>query len=1431
MTKYITIGLFLLFFTTVNAQYKVIYNSSSKTLKPVSQKDDGAEFTFGLSDVSLNSFIEDGTHFIDLNSLGLNNSMEEGMPALPQYTKLLYFPKDYHVELQNVKINYDTLNLTEKSIQGVVSPATGSVSKGEEKPKVSQVKLSSAYNSNSFINDNSIELKRIGVMRDEVVYELLINAVAYNGVTNELKIVKDLSFSLKNNEGSTIESNSILEKTVRKSASLSKEETFLIVSPSKYKSSLQQYILWKKQLGFNVIEAYLDDDIVNTTNEAIKDYIESYYTSPIEGDEILSYLLLVGDVSELPTWNGTVDYHVTDLYYAEFTDDYLPDIYYGRMSVTDTSQLNNIINKVIHTEKALFENDYQNNHLLVSGVDSYYAPEYGNGAINYFVDYYSNIENGITPKYYLYGSGSEITSNSSLAKQSIINDFNEGVGVAYYTAHCSSNGWTDPAFQTSDISSLSNEGMYPLMIGNCCESAKFNLASFSEDITRAKNKGAATYIGASDFSYWDEDYYWGIGLSETIDANPTYEATDLGAWDAWFHTHGENTDQVAYTASQIVTIGNLAVQSSNSTLKKYYWEVYHVIGDPTFISPINKQNTIEATYSKVLVAGQSNYSVTAPYGSYVSLAVNKTFVVGEFADEDGNVSLEFDGLQDVGTKLVELVVSHPNNAPLIDSLDVIPPDGPYVLFQDFVIDDVEGNNDAAFDYNEIVYLDLSFGNVGVGEANNVIVNVESQSEFVEQISLNNDLSLGVIKVDSAVSTTNKVRIELNSGVANNSKVFFNGTIQYNDTIYRDFSFAVNIKSPSIVMYDVVIDENGLGNLDGVLLENEVATLNLSFINESLSQVSNTLLTISSINKEFISFSDSVFALGGFNEGSIVSNDFNILVSDQIIHGAQATINFEIVAGENNEYNTTGSFDVLVGIEPEFNLEIDTTVYVVNAKFYDSGGPDSNYGSSENNTITFLPYKSNQGLIVDFSYLEIESGSSGKCWDNLNVYDGISTDSNLIGELCSDIFELNIVSQNNNGALTFNFISDSDIVEKGWEGMIKSSDKYNVNVVVTNGISLLDSATVTLGRKVQVTNGGGVGFDNILEKGTYILQVDYEGYYGFTQDIHSINSDTTIQVFLTKLPEVCFSISTGTSFVSGARVLFNNLEQLSDVNGQVSFPKQTEGTYNYYVEAEGYNDESGSLTVPNYDICHYVSLKKPESYQYRLKVYEDTGIVVGAKVELNDVIKITDEYGMVQFDSIYPGSYSLSIDQSTYKPYGSMVNIQDSNVYQEIEITPLTYSAIFNVKHHETIVADADIIIDDTVIYTSAGGQAFINGLRGNSNYEYSVKHSYYNEVNGVLKIMDKSAEVDINLFLVGLNEASKNLKIYPNPLGNDKILNIRSDELISSIELFSLTGMSIYKAENNTSYLSMDLSSYLSGVYLLKVLVGNKPEFLRIVVP
>ena len=142
------------------------------------------------------------------------------------------------------------------------------------------------------------------------------------------------------------------------------------------------------------------------------------------------------------------------------------------------------------------------------------------------------------------------------------------------------------------------------------------------------------------------------------------------------------------------------------------------------------------------------------------------------------------------------------------------------------------------------------------------------------------------------------------------------------------------------------------------------------------------------------------------------------------------------------YNTAGDYDVTLTVTGPGGTQTVTkenyihvsesvtmqngTVTTCSALFYDSGGPNSNYGNNLDYTMTFYPRSDGAKVKVAFSDFNTESN-----YDYLYIYDGTSTSATQIGQYSGTTGPGTVTATNAAGALTFRFTSDYSVNKAGW----------------------------------------------------------------------------------------------------------------------------------------------------------------------------------------------------------------------------------------------------------------------------------------------------------------------------------------------------------------------------------------------------------------
>ncbi|MCX6268734.1 MAG: C25 family cysteine peptidase, partial [Bacteroidetes bacterium] len=893
------------------------------------------------------------------------NSPVIGDPNLPTCSRLLEVPFNQGFKIDITHTEYQDYDLASLGITNRIMPVQPSLSKGvTDLDQVPFVINNEVYLSNRFLGQPLVSITPAGILRSINLAQLMISPVQYNPVTKQLRIYSiieaSVSFINPDTEASNLlkrEKSSIyfnnLDRLVDNSLYLPNNPattspvTYVIVSPVMFESALQPLVKWKTRKGFKVIEAYTSNPAVGTTTTSIKNYLKGLYTTPPSGYSAPSFVLFVGDVAQIPAWMNNSQ--ATDLRYCEYTGDNLPEVFYGRFSASSITQLQPYIDKTLEYEQYLFPDDsFLNEVVMVAGYDGGgYGLTYGNGQINYGTNYYFNTAHGLTSHTYLQPQPSGV-NYSQLLRQNV----STGVSYANYTAHGSEVGWADPSFVISNIAALQNDHKYSLLVGNCCLTSKYNVNCFAEEITRAANKGAIGYIGASNNSLWDEDYWWGCGL-KTVTTSPAYDPLHLGAYDVTFHTHGEPVGSWFTTMAQMVVGGNLAVQQSTSGNKLYYWEIYNLMGDPSLEIYYSVPAPVAATLPQILLIGTTTCTVATEPWSYVAMSLNdSTLLDAKTADSTGTVTLQYSALSAPG--YAHFVISKQNRKPLIDSVAIIQPSGPYItLGATGVNDSIGGNDNNLAEYDETVSLNLAINNVGVAPASNLMVSIATTDTNV--IILSSNHLFGTIPSDTTVDCTGAFSIKIKNNVSDQQQVSFNLSFTDGTTSWTGV-YTMTLHAPVLTIGSITVqDPLPGGNNNGIFDPGESVQLGISISNTGHSPVTNVggTLHVMAGSSGFILLNNSTSFIGAIPVSGN-NNAWFAAVSNGITPpGTFVGLNLSVVAGQSNQFNASREQYMEIGQSAQYPIS-NTTISACDGIFFDSGGPLGNYANNQELTMTVNP---------------------------------------------------------------------------------------------------------------------------------------------------------------------------------------------------------------------------------------------------------------------------------------------------------------------------------------------------------------------------------------------------------------------------------------------------------------------------------------------
>jgi hypothetical protein len=372
---------------------------------------------------------------------------------------------------------------------------------------------------------------------------------------------------------------------------------YLILSTSTYSTAANRFAEWKRLLGFNVHVVLRDD----WTSSSVKSTVTNAYTNM----EALYYLLIIGDHSDVPAEQASlIRTHITDFHYGCIDNDYVPEIYCGRLSVSNSNEAINVVEKIINYEQtpptssafynkglhcAYFQDDDNDNY-----ADRRFA-QTSEDVRTYVMSQNKSLQRvyktplSVTPLYWnktIYSNGESIPNELKKPafawdgdSDSISSAINCGVFYVLHRDHGTVWGWGNPRYTQQNIDSLSNGSLLPVVFSMNCLTGKFDENCFAETFLRKTNGGCVGIYGATQISYSGYNEALTTGMFDAIWPDPGL-CINLPNHNNTFST----TPSPTYTLGQILGQGMVRLAETygpNDSYTKYTKELFHCFGDPS----------------------------------------------------------------------------------------------------------------------------------------------------------------------------------------------------------------------------------------------------------------------------------------------------------------------------------------------------------------------------------------------------------------------------------------------------------------------------------------------------------------------------------------------------------------------------------------------------------------------------------------------------------------------------------------------------------------------------------------------------------------------------------------------------------------------------------------------------------------------------------
>ena len=503
--------------------------------------------------------------FATLELPGEGVSSVVGEPQLPTICRFIEIPFEACPEVSVESVTWETTTLDALQLPSRVVPV-----------QPSQVKLEGAtvpftiddtsYAQNTMLPSAIATVQVLGELRGHNIAFLELSPIQYNPVSGELRTLTqcilridlpgaDLEQTAEMNERYTTPSfQTLLDTLLVNDGSLEgaekggpKQEGYLIIVADSFFDAIQPFATWKQTMGFELTVTQTSEIPGGPTKENIKAYIvDAYNTWSIPP----AFILLVGDVAQIPTWTGSETGTCTDLYYVTIdAGNYFADVIISRFPAATPEQVTTMVDKTLFYEQGIFPNEsWIMKAAFMASNDNYQVSE---GTHNYVIDTYLTPHNYTFDRLYCH--------TYQATTQQVSDALNNGRSLAIYSGHGSETSWADgPPFNQANVNALTNDGMYPFVCSHACLTNQFTVSEcFGETWLRAPHKGGLAFWGATTYSYWGED-----------------DVLEKSMFKAWWEdnieTIGGMTNMGLYYLYQHYSGGGLT---------KYYFEEYNVLGD------------------------------------------------------------------------------------------------------------------------------------------------------------------------------------------------------------------------------------------------------------------------------------------------------------------------------------------------------------------------------------------------------------------------------------------------------------------------------------------------------------------------------------------------------------------------------------------------------------------------------------------------------------------------------------------------------------------------------------------------------------------------------------------------------------------------------------------------------------------------------------
>lgn len=592
-----------------------------------------------------------------------SNVHVKGMPDLPSICRSIIIPDDARMDVRIISTEY-------QDFEGIaIAPSKGVIPRYLD-PELIPYEFGEVYERDMWYPEDITELCDPYILRDYRGLVVKVYPFQYNPVRKKLRVFSRINIEVfpagsgginvyRRTEPPTVISsdfkhiyeNHFLNFNTGRYTPVEEQGNMLIITYDSFATEMEPFVAWKNMKGIPTEMVNVSD--IGSGSQAIKNYIADYYN-----DFGLTFVLLVGDAQQVPTYT-IWGYAASDPTYSYVVgNDHYPDLFVGRFSAQNTGHVSTMVERTIEYERYPQEGTdwYEKGVGIASdqgpGDDGEFDYEHIRNIRTDLLDYtYSWIEE------FYDGSQGGMDGPGNPSAAMVRGAINDGRSVINYCGHGWAQGWVTSGFENSDVNILTNDNRLPFIWSVACDNGDFEGYStcFAEAWLRATHNseptGAIATFMSSISQYWDEP----------MDAQDEMNDILVESY----------TINVKHTFGGISFNGCMHMNDEYGSSGYDMTDTWHVFGDPSVEVRTDTPCAMTVYHDSTVSAGSTSFEVTVSglEGALCSISRDASILGYAYTDESGYALIEFSEPLTEGQ--LDLVVTAYNKIPYETTVEVI----------------------------------------------------------------------------------------------------------------------------------------------------------------------------------------------------------------------------------------------------------------------------------------------------------------------------------------------------------------------------------------------------------------------------------------------------------------------------------------------------------------------------------------------------------------------------------------------------------------------------------------------------------------------------------------------------------------------------------------------------------------------------------------